>query len=149
MNGTNERTNRPNPAEQQAAAAQLRKDQQRAIWAYEKAQEAAKARVLREYQIAVQTFAATTLRNGLAVAISVLQRDAQRAAPALLLAHLAQRNGSTAATWPSQVRGITVLSDYMLVTRESIALATWLRRACRAGLAMADDRTGRQEAADA
>lgn len=120
-----------------------RKDQRRAIWAYQRAQAAVND--LSEYEGAVQTFAATVLRNELGVAASVLERDRERAGPRQLIADLAAAPdvpGLSAAgavnpnKWPGRVRGLASLDDYMLATRELLALATWLRRACRALSAM-------------
>jgi hypothetical protein len=121
-----------------------RKDQERAICAYEWAKAAGSN--IKDYENAVQTFAAITLRSGLAVAVSVLERDAKRDAPKLLLKDLAAQSfpglptGKAAdwAGWPARVRAISSLDDYMLATREVLALATWLRRACRAVRAMAE-----------
>lgn len=124
-----------------------RKDQERAIWAYECAKAAGDG--VKEYEITVQTFAATVLRSGLAVAVSVLQRDAQRPGPKRLMADLAANpvpgipegpNG-----WPERVRNIQALDDYMLASRELLALITWLRRACRAVRASKESRPKPEE----
>ena len=140
------------PAAPQANAG-LRKDQQRALWAYGRAEARAgrgnglpgDATALKDYENSVQTFASAILRTGLAVAVSVLERDAKRDAPQNLLKDLAglvlPGLGTGAQplswqTWPGSVRNISSLSDYMLATRELLQRAQWLRRACRATRAM-------------
>jgi hypothetical protein len=117
--------------------ASIRRDQQRAIWAYDRVSAAKVAGLLKDYENAVQGFAATVLRNGLAVAASVLERDKGRPGPKFFLTDLADYLPSgipsgSADDWPSRVRALARLADYMLATRELLALATWLRRACRA-----------------
>lgn len=131
----------------------MRKDQERAIWAYRCAEAASS--MIKDYENAAQTFAAATLRNGPAVAVSVLQRDAKRKAPAKLLADLAKWEkvpgfaASDVAGWPMRVRSISSLDDYMLATRELLALVTWLIRACRAVRAVQESETDRREATHA
>jgi hypothetical protein len=115
----------------------MRRDQQRAIWAYRKAAEMRATNLLEDYETAVQSFAAALLRNGLAVAVSILERSADREEYKRLLGHLAGWEVQGMATcaeseWPGQIRAIADLQLYMQITREFIALASWLRRACRA-----------------
>jgi hypothetical protein len=112
----------------------MRKDQRRALDAFEWAQTAVEQRDIEQFEIAVQTFAAVLLRSGLAVAVSVLQRDARNGGgPARLQAQLATRFpcGGAGQSWPDAVRALAT-ADYMLLTRELVAFLTWLRRACRA-----------------
>ena len=117
----------------------LRKDQERALTAYRWAGEAKAANpsLIEEYETAVQGFAAALLRSGLAVAVSVLERSANRGGFALLLAHLGGWklpgiDGVPATDWPGRVRLISNVGQYMQATRELVALLSWLRRACRA-----------------
>lgn len=119
----------------------MRKDQERALWAYECAHVARESNALDDYEIAVQTFAATLHRSGLAVAVSVLERNKSRRGYESLLNDIAARlplhggdqpPGAEADDWPSAVRKLDDVSKYMVTTREVLACATWLRRACRA-----------------
>jgi hypothetical protein len=86
----------------------------------------------------VQSFAAALLRSGFAAAVSILERSAERKAFAMLLGHLAtwplpgKLAEGPAKEWPSRVRGLADISEYMQATRELVALLGWLRRACRA-----------------
>ena len=120
-----------------ARPALIRRDQQRALDAYKCAEKAKKCGYLGEYETAVQTFAASLLRGGLAVAVSVLERGKARAAIKQLLtdlAHYRQRNppAERAEKWPGIIRALPDTSQYMRTTREFIALTAWLQRACRA-----------------
>lgn len=113
----------------------MRKDQQRALRAYEWAN-AAKD-VLGEYEIAVQSFAAALLRSGFAAAVSVLERNKDRSGYQRLLCNLAcwplpGIETKLSAEWPAQVRALTDVNQYMRATRELVLLLNWLRRACRA-----------------
>ena len=117
----------------------MRKDQERALWAYERARYARNANKLDDYEIAVQAFAATLHRSGLAVAVSVLERNKARSGYKSLLTDIAGRlplhggnDQPNADRWPSAVRALDDVSKYMVTTREVLACATWLRRACRA-----------------
>lgn len=115
----------------------LRKDQQRALRAYETAEAARRDGKFDDFEIAVQSFAATLLRSGLAVAASVLERSADRPGFELLLSDLqtlslAGLNAKTPGDWPGAVRGLTDLGRYMQATRELVAYLAWLRRACQA-----------------
>ena len=115
----------------------IRKDQTRALKAYEWAANAKGSKHLGDYEIAVQSFSASLLRSGFSVAVSVLERSKERPAFAQLLNNLGafQLPGLPADTktpWPERVRGMTDTVKYMQATRELIALMTWLRRACRA-----------------
>ena len=117
----------------------MRKDQERALWAYKRACDADRDKHLDDYEIAVQTFAATLHRSGLAVAVSVLERNKSRSGYSSLLRDIAGRlplhddvQQSPIDAWPSAVRGLNDVSRYMVTTREVLACVTWLRRACRA-----------------
>ncbi|MGH7098279.1 MAG: type III-B CRISPR module-associated protein Cmr5 [Stellaceae bacterium] len=125
--------------ETDATSRPLRKDQQRTLCAYGWADTAKQQGKLDDYEIAVQSFAATLLRSGFAAAVSVLERSADhRDGFALLLDNLAFYTlPGIAATmppseWPARVRGLADIGQYMQATRELIALLGWLRRACRA-----------------
>lgn len=132
--------------------AKLRKDQHVALWAYQKAES---AKNVNDYDIAVQTFAAALVRNGLEVAASVLERRRDRDGKnefALLLKHLASEPlpgvpaGTEPREWASRVREMTDVSQYMLASREMRTRITWLRRACRALRPESDDGNGGQDA---
>ena len=119
----------------------MRKDQERALWAYERARAVSNSRdlALDDYEIAVQAFGATLLRSGLAVAVSMLERNTKHPAYRSLLSDMAGQlplpdgNGQVdTEDWPSAIRGLDDVPTYMLKTREALACVTWLRRACRA-----------------
>lgn len=115
----------------------LRKDQIRALTAFKWAESAKAGGHLDPYTTAVQTFAASLLRGGLAVAVSVLERDKTRAGSKHLLHDLALYLQSNPPSdridqWPGVIRGMPDTGQYMRATREFIALLTWLQRACRA-----------------
>ena len=116
----------------------MHKDQERALWAYERAHAAREDHTLDEYETAVQAFAATLHRSGLAVAVSVLERNRSRSGYQSLLTDIAAQlplhdgGEPPGDDWPSAVRALDDVSRYMIMTREVLACATWLRRACRA-----------------
>ena len=119
----------------------MRKDQERALWAYERARARADhdGAALDEYESAVQAFAATLHRSGLAVAVSVLERNKSRSGYQSLLTDISARLPLHEADepprgydWPSEIRALNDVSKYMFMTREVLACVTWLRRACRA-----------------
>ena len=117
----------------------MRKDQQRALWAYERARAAHDDNKLDEYEIAAQAFAATLHRSGLAIAVSVLERNKSRSGYQSLLTDISARlplhdgdEPPRGYDWPSAVRALNDVSKYMIMTREVLACVTWLRRACRA-----------------
>ena len=114
-------------------APRLRQDQKRALEAYKWAEQADAERLLDDYETAVQGFAATLLRSGLAAAVATLERNVKdkRDGGRKLLTDLAQYHQSTLDLWPGEVRRMDVAA-YMLATRELLALLAWLRRACRA-----------------
>ena len=119
----------------QSGPRSLRRDQQRALRAYEWA--SAATDVLGEYEIAVQSFAAALLRSGFAAAVSVLERSKERPGFHRLLDDLsgwplAGIEKKPSAEWPAQVRALADITQYMHATRELILLLSWLRRACRA-----------------
>lgn len=121
----------------------MRKDQQRALWAYERAAAAAESGILDDYEIAVQAFASTLHRCGLAVAASVLERNQKRRGYEELLNDIAawppapnerERAGvvGQGEAWSEYVRKMEDISLYMLTSREVLARVVWLRRACSA-----------------
>jgi len=139
----------PAPVKQPKAAAAssplraLRKDQERALSAYAWANKAKQLGALDDYEIAVQSFAATLLRSGFAAAVSVIERNAKLEPEGkpngftLLLDSLAAHPlpgipNTLGVHWPDKVRALADLGDYMHATREMIALLAWVRRACRA-----------------
>lgn len=108
-----------------------RKDQIRALSAYQCAANAKSAGKLEKYKIAVDGFRAALLRSGLAASVSLLERNAKRDGFTQLLADLAENRGKNANDWPGHVRTLP-LREYMLHTRELIAFLGWLVRAYRA-----------------
>lgn len=91
-----------------------------------------------DYKILANGFGAFVLKNGLAAALSFVERGKSDKAKAntLFLDHLATANlpaltGKKGAGLFAEVRGLEV-ADYMLVTRELLALTVWLRRAVQA-----------------
>ena len=118
----------------------LNRDQQRAQWAYASAEEVAIVSH-DDYKITVNDLGANIIRSGLAASIAFLQRDKSRDVINLLLKQLAQpdalgdRCSIPAGLSPSElaaaIRGLE-LNNYMLATREILALATWLKRAIQA-----------------
>ena len=120
----------------------MRRDRQRAIDAYGWARAARTAGHLPDYETAVQAFAAALLRSGLAVAVSVLERDCKdnlaaqqlraNLAKAVAITLPANQGDITASAWPGAVRALSDLATYRRMTREIVALLAWLRLACRA-----------------
>lgn len=120
-------------AEARTTATPIRRDQQRAMHAYN-----AVGQVPQEgrddYQGAVNDLGANILRSGLCAAIAAVQRIDKRGT--LLLAHLASANvpgleGATAQNFAKQVRELDA-DHYMLATRELLQVASWLKRAAQA-----------------
>lgn len=114
-----------------------RKDQQRALIAYQWADQSKESGKLPEFEIAVQGFAAALLRSGFAAAVSVLERSKDRDGFKLLLDRLSSHPlpgipDAASADWPARVRALPDVGLYMQATRELILLLGWLLRACRA-----------------
>ena len=92
-----------------------------------------------DYRIAVNSFGAHVIRTGLCAAIAWLQRD-DREASGLFLQHLdaaeirglAKLDGGTkAASFAGKVHAAEA-ANYMIATRDTLALVVWFRRAVQA-----------------
>ena len=112
------------------------RDQERARFAYERV---AKVRdlgekVFRDYENAVLDLGADILRVGLLAALAAVQRLGDRGKP--LLDDLAKANipgleAKDGAQLVERARKLDV-DGYMIATRETLAVVSWLRRACQA-----------------
>ena len=88
-----------------------------------------------DYRIAVNSFGAHVIRTGLCAAIAWLQRD-DRDASDLFLKHLdaAEIRGLVSppgASFADKVQAAEA-ANYMVATRDTIALVVWFRRAVQA-----------------
>lgn len=91
-----------------------------------------------DYKIAVNAFGAHVIRSGLCAAIAWLQRRDTNAA-GLFLGHLdaagirglPSNSGKSAATFVEKVHAVEA-ADYMIATRDTLALVVWFRRAVQA-----------------
>lgn len=113
----------------------VRRDQHRAVYAYQRVADVPKAD-RDDYEIALQTFAGTLVRSGLAAAIAALERIRKRQGTEAFLKHLAEAKipGLEATKWDElggRVRALD-LDRYMLATREILRLTAWFRRAVQA-----------------
>lgn len=111
------------------------RDQQRALHAY-RCVEGVPKEARADYKTHVNSLGSAVLRSGLAAALAFLQRDREQMAVKLLLEHLASAKlpglpEVKGDAFPGEVRRLG-LADYMLVTREVLQLAVWLRRAVQA-----------------
>ncbi|MBZ4423280.1 type III-B CRISPR module-associated protein Cmr5 [Myxococcus sp. RHSTA-1-4] len=119
------------------------REQQRALHAYERVEAAAKdAGVRADYKPRVNGLGAAVLRDGLAAALTFLEREREGNAAArrvlddvawclarAKLPELGERlRGEELA---AKVRGLK-LDAYMLATRETLRLLVWFRRAVQA-----------------
>jgi len=120
-------------AEARTSEKPLRRDQQRALHAYD-----AVAKVppteRKDYKSAVNDLGTNILRSGLCAAIAAVQRTDKRGAA--LLAHLASAGvpgleGATAHDFAKRVRELDT-DQYILATRELLQIASWLKRAAQA-----------------
>lgn len=108
----------------------LHRDQIRAARAYKQVTALGPDK-LTDYAIAVQTFAGTVRRSGLAVAVATLDRLGAND----LKLHLC---ASDIPGFPGQPTALSTTvfgldaAAYMIATRETIAVATWLKRAAEA-----------------
>lgn len=119
------------------------REQQRALQAYARVEAAAKlGRELRaDYKPRVNGLGATVLRDGLAAALTFLERENKNEAAKRVLDDLAWclagarlpelGEGLRGEKLPEQVRGLK-LDAYMLATREVLRLLVWFRRAVQA-----------------
>lgn len=124
--------------------AKLTRDQERAILAYravstgEDALRTAEGKLLTEkefgeYKILVYGLGPQVMRSGLSATLSFIERRKGETAARHLLEVLAKSNlpglsGVEAGKLAHTIRHLAV-EEYMLVTREVLALSIWLRRA--------------------
>lgn len=116
----------------------LPRDQQRARHAYERvAAITGKAgSSIEAYKIAVESFGARVIQGGLRAAVAWLQRGGVEAGPDFL-EDLATANlrgigaRQRADEFVAAVEAATT-ADYMLATRDAIAVVAWFRRAVQA-----------------
>jgi CRISPR/Cas system CMR-associated protein Cmr5 small subunit len=114
----------------------LTRDQTRAKWAYETYKglsDGDKA----DFKVAVHALGPNIIRSGLVAALAFLQRT-DNAAAGMLFAALAKKEALgllildlTDKELPSKVQNLDV-EVYMLVTRETLKLTQWLKRAVQA-----------------
>lgn len=112
------------------------RDQERALLAYEWAEQARAQKVVDAYKVRVNALGANVLRNGLVAALAFLERDRKKEKAAeLLLGQLADASlpgiSKAKGAVPVQVRELP-LDAYLLATREVLQLALWMRRAVQA-----------------
>lgn len=114
------------------------RDQNRARHAYA-CVAAVPERDFSDYKIAVNSFGAHVIKTGLCAAIAFLQRSKETGAD-LFLEHLdmagirglpARADGKTASAFAQRVHAASG-SDYMIATRDTLALVVWFRRAVQA-----------------
>jgi len=123
----------------------LTRDQQRALRAYEAVANVPE-KDRKDYKIAVQALGAEILRSGLAAAMAGLERrkgKADRLREDLANAGIPRlvqlgredipilRGALTRDNLPAKVRALP-LDDYILVTRETLQVVLWLKRAVQA-----------------
>ncbi|MGQ9588960.1 MAG: type III-B CRISPR module-associated protein Cmr5 [Planctomycetota bacterium] len=111
------------------------RDQRVALFAYDVVGKLGKSE-LDDYAIVVNDFGSNVLRSGLCAALAALERD-KAGRGGILLEHLAQAEiagleGKKEVA--SAVRELDV-TRYMLVTREVLRIATWLKKALQAAMA--------------
>ncbi len=114
------------------------KDLERARRAFGCADEAWRDEAARaEYRSRVHALGPNVLREGLAAAVTFLEREQnKKPAARLLLRHLSQAelpglDGKNAENFAGAVRALEV-DDYILATREALRVCLWLRRAVQA-----------------
>jgi CRISPR-associated protein Cmr5 len=119
------------------------REQQRALHAYARVEAAARDKGLRaDYKPRVNGLGAAVLRDGLAAALTFLEREREsNPAARQVLDDLAWCLGRASLpklgesldgkALPKEVRGLD-LDAYMLATRETIRLLVWFRRAVQA-----------------
>lgn len=112
------------------------RDQQRARIAYRLAAQVTQNPT--DYKVVVNSLGANIIRMGLSAAIADLQRRGKRGGNTLL-EHLGETPSSVLrgqsfdhASLPAHIRGLHA-PEYMLLTREVLQFAAWLKRAVQAG----------------
>jgi CRISPR-associated protein Cmr5 len=115
------------------------RDQERARFAYERVAAVEQAE-RDDYENAVLGLGADILRVGLLAALAAVQRLGDRGArllddlAAAKIPGLVARNGQELV---AKARALDV-DQYMIATRETLAVVAWLRRACQARSAHAE-----------
>jgi CRISPR-associated protein Cmr5 len=109
------------------------RDQARAQHAYTCVSEVAGTEDFASYGSLVNGFGATVMRNGLVAALAFVQRRSDAAARTFLV-HLCRGNipGMTGKPDLLQVAIALDVDQYLVATREVLALAVWFRRAVQA-----------------
>lgn len=109
------------------------RDQVRARFAYERAARVPEGE-RKDYQNAVLAFGADILRVGLLAALAAVQRLGDRGRRLLDDLAAAQLPGLSVKDGGELVRKARELDAdaYMIATRETLAVVSWLRRACQA-----------------
>jgi CRISPR/Cas system CMR-associated protein Cmr5 small subunit len=110
------------------------RDQERAIHAYRAVEEITEPAKRDAFKRIARRFGADVLRLGLAAALAVLERDngGQGYLKALATAQITYWPGDSAKKFPAWVRNLEKATEYMLVTREVLKIAQWLKRAAEA-----------------
>lgn len=118
----------------QAGHMTLTRDQRRALHAYSSVS-ALNEEERSEYQVAVNDLGVNILRHGLCAALAAIQRSSSDGS-AKLLGHLAEADlpGLEVSSGIDLVRRVRELDSgqYMMISREVIEVATWLKRAAQA-----------------
>jgi CRISPR/Cas system CMR-associated protein Cmr5 small subunit len=123
----------PEPSNADRKPSNVLRDQQRALDAYGLVGAITDREVQKDYKTALQQFGTALMKQGLAVAVSSLER---RKGPSLLLQHLTMARlpvltGLEADKVGDKIRELPV-SDYRLVTRETVPFVNWLVKAVQA-----------------
>ena len=91
-----------------------------------------------DYRVLVHAFGPNVMRSGLAAALTFVEREkGKRQAADRFLGHLGSAGvpglEGAGAGVASRVRDWLDTEDYMLATRELLAVSVWLKRAVQAG----------------
>lgn len=116
----------------------LTRDQQRASHAYERVARLGNPdeHVFKDYKVLVNSLGPNIIRGGLMSAVAFLQRDKSSDTRDRFARDLAE--GLAGFQLPTDLNGLAdrirrmELDDYMLVTRETLKLAQWFKRALQA-----------------
>lgn len=118
------------------------RDQQRARYAHECIDDVLATATRADYRAMANEFGANVMRCGLCAALAFIEREQTRTtAAAQFLDHLARHlSDAGRKLLPRDVSGANLhaavrtvgLDDYMVLTREALRLALWLRRAAQA-----------------
>lgn len=117
----------------EAAREVLLRDQRRALYAYQSV-DSVSPEDWNDYQLAVYGLGANVLRSGLCAALAAVQRFGTRGD--LLLDHLAKADLPALESIPTRelVQRVRALDTdvYLIAARETLQVATWLKRAAQA-----------------